>query len=154
MRTTVGAVAGLVAAAALLTGCGSDGGDTGTSGAGPAAESGPEGGSQSGSKGGAASRGAAHEVVLSVEGSGTTQVMYNAADSGFSQQTLPWKKTEKVELTAAEQRVGYLVSVIPGSVEGPDGRLVQAPCTITVDGRQVADNDGGKNPKGCSYTIK
>lgn len=32
--------------------------------------------------------------------------------------------------------------------------LQQAPCVIKVDGKQVADNDGGKNPKGCSYKIK
>lgn len=80
--------------------------------------------------------------------------MYSGVDSGFEQQTLPWTKTGTVELTAAEQKVGYLVNVVPGTVTGPDGKLQQAPCVIKVDGKKVAESDGVKTAKGCSYTIK
>ncbi|MFF4419337.1 hypothetical protein ACFY04_00865 [Streptomyces sp. NPDC001549] len=37
---------------------------------------------------------------------------------------------------------------------GPDGKLQQAPCVIKVDGKKVAESDGGTTVKGCSYTIK
>lgn len=150
MRKTVVGV-GLLVAAALLTGCGSDStnGNAKAGNDGATAEA-----SQSPSPTAAEKQGAIHEVILEVEGQGTTSIMYNAASSGFDQQTLPWKKTETVELTAAEQKVGYLVSVVPGSIQAANGTLQQAPCLIKVDGKQVADNDGGKNPKGCSYKIK
>jgi hypothetical protein len=46
------------------------------------------------------------------------------------------------------------VSIVPGSVQATDGTLQQAPCVIKVDGKQVADNNDGKNPKGCSYKLK
>ncbi|MFE2549355.1 hypothetical protein ACFXGI_12520 [Streptomyces sp. NPDC059355] len=159
MRRTVTGVALLVAAAALLTGCGSDGGNAdGKAKASPGADGGKPSAAQSPSAVPTASAGgkggATHEVTLEVEGQGRTQVMYHADSSGFEQQTLPWQKTETVELTAAEQKVGYLVNVVPGSVNSADGSLQQAPCTIKVDGRKVADNEGGKNPKGCSYLIK
>ncbi|MET9800265.1 hypothetical protein [Streptomyces sp. NPDC006368] len=149
MRRTVTAVA-LAVTAALLTGCGSDNGNAkgktgGDSGKAPettrSAPPTPAAGE------------ATHEVTLEVRGTGSTQIMWHAAGSGFEQQTLPWSKTETVELTAAEQKVGYLLSVVPGSVKGADGMLKQAPCTIKVDGKQVADNDGGKNPKGCTYKL-
>ncbi|MEU3778176.1 hypothetical protein AB0F11_34260 [Streptomyces sp. NPDC032472] len=161
MRKTVTGVA-LVVAAALLTGCGSDGGKKGGGGAdgagakapatqSPTAAASATGKAPAGKGGGDA---ATHEVTLEVTGQGRTQIMYNADTSGFDQQTLPWTKTETVKLTGAEQKVGYLVTVVPGSIQGADGMLQQAPCVIKVDGKQVADNDGGKNPKGCSYKIK
>ncbi|MEW2416450.1 hypothetical protein AB0953_22375 [Streptomyces sp. NPDC046866] len=163
MRRMVTGVA-LVVAAAVLTGCGSDGGkkaDGGTDGAGakasaaqtpsPSATATATGKAPAG-KG--AGEGATHEVTLEVSGQGRTQIMYNADTSGFEQQTLPWTKTETVRLTGAEQKVGHLVTVIPGSIQGADGMLQQAPCVIKVDGKQVADNNGGKNPKGCSYQLK
>ncbi|GGR92196.1 hypothetical protein [Streptomyces nojiriensis] len=144
--TTVTACA---AAAVLLTGCG---------GAKPKPEP------ADGSKGPAASAsapsapakagGATHEVTLEVGGTGTTAVMYNGIGSGFGQQTLPWSKSGTAELTAAEQKVGYLVSVIPGTINGADGTLQQAPCVIKVDGKKVAESDGVTTAKGCSYTIK
>ncbi|WP_239475942.1 hypothetical protein [Streptomyces sp. CS090A] len=93
-------------------------------------------------------------MTLEVEGSGKVAVMYNAAGSGFEEQSLPWTLTETVELTAAEQRVGYLVTAVPGTITAADGSLQQAPCVIKVDGKKVADNDAGKNPKGCTFTIK
>ncbi|MER7466139.1 hypothetical protein [Streptomyces sp. NPDC097981] len=163
MRRTVTGVALLVAAAALLTGCGSDSGKAdGKAKAAPSADGGKPSAAQSPSaaatptataKGGAKG-GATHEVTLEVEGQGQTPVMYHVDSSGFEPQTLPWAKTETVELTAAEQKVGYLVSVVPGSVKAADGSLQQAACTIKVDGKKVADNEGGKNAKGCSYLIK
>lgn len=80
--------------------------------------------------------------------------MYNAASQGFEEQKLPWTLTETVELTAAEQRVGYLVSVVPGTVTANDGTLQMGPCVIKVDGKKVADNAEGKTEKGCTYKIK
>lgn len=50
--------------------------------------------------------------------------------------------------------MGYLVTAVPGTITAADGSLQQAPCVIKVDGKKVADNDAGKNPKGCTFTIK
>ncbi|MFE6838863.1 hypothetical protein ACFVFI_28995, partial [Streptomyces sp. NPDC057705] len=93
-------------------------------------------------------------MTLEVGGTGKTAVMYSGIGSGFEQQTLPWSKSGTAELTAAERKVGYLVNVVPGTITGADGKLQQAPCTIKVDGKQVAQSDGVKNTKGCSYIIK
>ncbi|WP_405441171.1 hypothetical protein OG373_28550 [Streptomyces avidinii] len=57
-------------------------------------------------------------------------------------------------LTAAEQKVGYPVNVVPGTITGPDGKLQQAPCVIKVDGKKVAESDGVTAAKGCSCTIE
>ncbi|OEJ31550.1 hypothetical protein [Streptomyces subrutilus] len=149
-RTTTGTALGAAAAAAvLLTGCGSDTPK-------PAADNGKPGASQSpaSSAPAAKSGGATHEVTLEVGGTGKTAVMYSGVDSGFEQQTLPWTKSGTVELTAAEQKVGYLVNVVPGTITGADGKLQQAPCVIKVDGKKVAESDGVTTTKGCSYTIK
>ncbi|WP_030772097.1 hypothetical protein [Streptomyces sp. NRRL F-2664] len=155
MRRTITAMTLCAGAALLLVGCG---------GAEPKAA--PEGGKQqpqpvaSQNKGQdpapapAAGGGAKHEVVLEVGGTGRTAVMYSGIGSGFEQQTLPWSKSGTAELTAAEQKVGYLVSVVPGTITGADGKLQQAPCTIKVDGKVVAESDGVTNAKGCSYKIK
>lgn len=156
MRRTTIATALCAAAAVLLTGCGSE--DSGKpkpagSSGGPAASASTPG-AQSPSAPPAKSAAATHEVVLEVGGTGTTPVMYSGLDSGFEPQTLPWSKSGTAELTAAEQKVGYLVNVIPGTITGPDGKLQQAPCTIKVDGKVVAQSDGVKETKGCSYTIK
>ncbi|MYR94062.1 MULTISPECIES: hypothetical protein [unclassified Streptomyces] len=149
MRKTVTGIALAAAAAMLLTGCGSDGGSKGEASAADKAPS-----SQSASPKGATAEKGKHEVTLEVGGSGKVAVMYKAAGSGFEEQSLPWTLTETVELTAAEQRVGYLVTAVPGTITAADGSLQQAPCVIKVDGKKVADNDGGKNPKGCKFTIK
>ncbi|MEU9252430.1 hypothetical protein AB0D66_11365 [Streptomyces sp. NPDC048270] len=145
-RTTTGMALGAAAAAVLLTGCGSDTPNPAADSGGPAASQSPA----PAAKGG----GATHEVTLEVGGTGRTAVMYSGVDSGFEQQTLPWSKSGTVELTAAEQKVGYLVNVVPGTVTGADGKLQQAPCVIKVDGRKVAESDGVTTTKGCSYTIK
>ncbi|MFJ2750641.1 hypothetical protein [Streptomyces sp. NPDC087297] len=138
------------AAAVLLTGCG---------GAKPEPE--PAGGSKgpavsasTSSAPAKAGGGATHEVTLEVGGTGKTAIMYSGIGSGFEPQTLPWSKSGTAELTAAEQKVGYLVNVVPGTITGPDGKLQQAPCVIKVDGKKVAESDGVTTVKGCSYTIK
>ncbi|WP_405921270.1 hypothetical protein [Streptomyces sp. NBC_00122] len=137
------------AVAVLLTGCGSGTPKAAAEGGKPAAAS-----QSPASAPAAKAGGTTHEVTLEVGGTGRTAVMYSGVDSGFEQQTLPWTKTGTVELTAAEQKVGYLVNVVPGTVTGPDGKLQQAPCVIKVDGKKVAESDGVKTAKGCSYTIK
>ncbi|MFE7838207.1 hypothetical protein ACFU53_19770 [Streptomyces sp. NPDC057474] len=141
----------LVAAGVLLTGCGGDAGNSkeSTSGGKATAEA-----SESVSTSGGSGGGATHEVTLEVSGEGTTQVIYHAESVGSGQQTLPWTKTETVELTEAERTVGYrLVTVVPGSITKPDGTLQQAPCVIKVDGKKVTDNNGGKSSGGCTFRI-
>ncbi|WP_328790877.1 hypothetical protein [Streptomyces sp. NBC_00273] len=146
--TGVTALTACAAAAALLTGCGSAEPKPKPAGEGaPAA-------STSAPSAPAKAGGATHEVTLEVGGTGKTAVMYNGIGSGFEQQTLPWSKSGTAELTAAEQKVGYLVSVVPGTINGADGTLQQAPCVIKVDGKKVAESDGVTTVKGCSYTIK
>ncbi|WP_405941503.1 hypothetical protein [Streptomyces sp. NBC_00207] len=155
MRSTKTAMSAmtLCAAAVLLTGCGSDASKPAVDSGKPAAAS-PAPASSAPSAPPAKSGGATHEVTLEVGGTGKTAVMYSGIGSGFEQQTLPWSKSGTAELTAAERKVGYLVNVVPGTVTGADGKLQQAPCTIKVDGKQVAESDGVKNTKGCSYIIK
>ncbi|MFG2992940.1 hypothetical protein ACGFZK_27210 [Streptomyces sp. NPDC048257] len=135
------------AAAVLLTGCGSAKPQPAGDGGGPVP-------SPSASSAPAKAGGATHEVTLEVGGTGKTAVMYSGIGSGFEQQTLPWSKSGTAELTAAEQKVGYLVNVVPGTITGADGKLQQAPCVIKVDGKKVAESDGVSTVKGCSYTIK
>ncbi|MEV5983578.1 hypothetical protein AB0L85_00940 [Streptomyces sp. NPDC052051] len=142
-----GALAG-VAAAVLLTGCGSDSGDSGES----ARRQDKASTSQAASPTTKAD-GVTHEVTLQVTGSGSTQVLYKAKSNGFGKQKLPWTKTETVELTEAEQKVGYLVSVVPGSVPAADGMMKRGGCVIKVDGKKVADNDDGKSSELCEYKI-
>ncbi|MFE3558958.1 hypothetical protein ACFXKW_29480 [Streptomyces sp. NPDC059193] len=149
-RTTTGmTLCAAAAAAVLLTGCGSDAPE-------PAADNGKPAASQSAGASTPAAKtgGASHEVTLEVGGTGKTAVMYSGVGSGFEQQALPWTKSGTVELTAAEQKVGYLVNVVPGTVTRADGKLQQAPCVIKVDGKKVAESDGVTSTKGCSYTIK
>ncbi len=146
-RRSMTGAALLVVAGTLLTGCGSDSDGTTSDGA-------ETGTSRSASPTPTAADGTLHEVTLRVEGQGRVPVMYHADSSGSAEQTLPWRKTESIRLTDAERRTGYLVSVVPGSIKSVDGAVRQAPCFIEVDGRSVVDNDGGKNPKGCSYKIK
>lgn len=147
MRRTMTGVTVCAAAAVLLTGCGSAEPK-------PAGESERPAASASASSAPAKAGGATHEVTLEVGGTGKTAVMYSGIGSGFEQQTLPWSKSGTAELTAAEQKVGYLVNVVPGTITGPDGKLQQAPCVIKVDGNKVAESDGVTTVKGCSYTIK
>ncbi|MFF9770610.1 hypothetical protein ACF1GT_29185 [Streptomyces sp. NPDC014636] len=93
-------------------------------------------------------------MVFEVGGTGAAQVMWNGNSNHFEQVTLPWTKTESMQLEGAELKVGVTVTVVPGSVKGPDGILKPAPCTIKVDGKQVADNQNGKSAKPCEYKLK
>ncbi|WP_329416507.1 hypothetical protein OG802_33160 [Streptomyces sp. NBC_00704] len=144
---------GLLATAVLLTGCGGEEKDAGaaakTGEVSPSASaSGGAGGPSSGKKG------VTHEVVFEVGGKGATRVMWIGNTNHFEQVTLPWTKTESVQLEGAELKVGLLVSVVPGYVKGPDGLLKLAPCSIKVDGKQVADNQDGKSPGPCEFKLK
>ncbi|MEU8379614.1 hypothetical protein [Streptosporangium sp. NPDC048865] len=96
-----------------------------------------------------------YEVTLEVNGKGKVYqpIAYSADTNGTeSDVTLPWKKTVTVELTEAEQKVGYPISVIPGAVQDSDRMLKPAKCRILVDGKEVATNNGGENT--CKYTLK
>ncbi|MFH7594625.1 hypothetical protein WDV06_05890 [Streptomyces racemochromogenes] len=150
MRKTTTLTLSLLAAVALLAGCGSEKKDTG-----PAKEAAaPSASSTGGAKGATAKKtGVPHQVVFEVGGTGAAQVMWNGNSNHFDQVTLPWTKTESMQLVDAELKVGVTVSVVPGSVKGADGMLAPAPCTIKVDGRQVADNQGGKSAAPCTYKL-
>ncbi|GAA2307674.1 hypothetical protein OHT20_39090 [Streptomyces caniferus] len=145
MRKIISGTA-LVLTAALLTGCGSDGGPpTADKSANASVKPKPDSGSGE----------VKHEVTLEVLGHGTSQVYYNLNTNKFEKVKLPWKKTSTVTLaTDAEKRIGTTVSVVPGSVYNADGTLRAAACVITVDGKKVADNKGGKSDKMCKYDLK
>ncbi|MGV4981946.1 hypothetical protein ACVB8X_17585 [Streptomyces sp. NRAIS4] len=147
MRRTVTGAAALATTALLLTGCGGGSGKDSGQGGGKAASPSASAAAKPADK-------ATHTVTLQVTGEGSTTVMYNLSSDGAGTQKLPWTKTENIHLTAAEQRVGYLVSVVPGSVQGTGGMLKMASCSIKVDGKQVADNDGGKTNKPCEYKVR
>ncbi|MGW2670754.1 hypothetical protein ACWC5F_22175 [Streptomyces sp. NPDC001272] len=151
MRKTTTCTVSLLAAAALLTGCGSENKDAGPS----KAAASPSVSSSGGAKGSApATKGVPHQVVFEVGGTGAGKVMWIGNTNHFEQVTLPWTKTESMQLEGAELKVGVTVSVVPASVEGPDGMLAPAPCTIKVDGKQVADNQAGKSAEPCRYKLK
>jgi hypothetical protein len=159
-KTVTGTVTAtaFVLAAALLTGCGG------------AAEEGKDGGEGGGNAGrepsaapsqpgkpdtsGPAAEGTSHEVTIEVRGEGRTMVMWTLDESKTETVTLPWKRTATIAPRGAEKEVGRLVIVTPGTVQGADGMLTAASCTITVDGKKVSDNGGGKIPKPCSYKLK
>ncbi|MFE9388754.1 hypothetical protein [Streptomyces sp. NPDC006784] len=81
-------------------------------------------------------------------------IYYQLSSSGSESGSLPWKKTETLTLTPAQRKVGVLVSIVPGSVAGSDGILKPGACVITVEGKEVADNQGGKSDKGCEYRVR
>ncbi|MFF3454482.1 hypothetical protein ACFYXH_09135 [Streptomyces sp. NPDC002730] len=138
----------LVLATALLTGCGGDDGPATTD---KSAKADASGKSQSEAGSGEVK----HEVTLEVLGTGTSQVYYNLDTNKMEKVTLPWKKTATITLTTdAEKRIGTSVSVVPGSVTGSDGMLHPAACVITVDGKKVSDNQGGKSNKMCEAKVK
>jgi hypothetical protein len=151
MRRTLTAAA-FVLAAALLTGCG--GGEAKpadeSKGKSPAAQ---ESGKPKETGGDAVEEGAPHEVTIAVEGTGKSSVMYTLDDSDFAQVDLPWKKTATIAARGAEREVGRLVIVTPGNMTAADGKIVAGRCSITVDGKVVAESkdDSGKP---CSYKLK
>ncbi|MEJ8654787.1 hypothetical protein WKI65_43815 [Streptomyces sp. MS1.AVA.3] len=145
MRKIISGTA-LVLTAALLTGCGSgDGPSTADKAANASVKPKPDSGSAE----------VKHEVTLEVLGHGNSQVYYNLSTNKFEKVKLPWRKTETITLTTeAEKRIGTTVTVVPGSVYNADGTLRAAACVITVDGKKVADNKGGKSNKMCRYDLK
>jgi hypothetical protein len=69
--------------------------------------------------------------------------------------TLPWKKSDKLTLSSTERKVGITVSVVPGPMRLSNGQFAAAPCSITVDGKKVAENPGGADGKHmCEYTLR
>jgi hypothetical protein len=153
MRKTATLTISLLAAATVLvTGCGSEKKDASPAKASEVSPSIPASGEAKGSASG--KKGVPHQVTFEVGGTGAAQVMWNGNSNHFEQVTLPWTKTEAMQLEGAELKVGVTVSVVPGSVKGQDGMLKPAPCLIKVDGKQVADNQDGKSPEPCEYKLK
>ncbi|MFI9063856.1 hypothetical protein ACIGQE_18495 [Streptomyces sp. NPDC053429] len=152
MRKTATLTFSLLAAAMLLTGCGSEKKDAGPAKTGSAS---PSASASSGAKGSSSGmKGVPHQVVFEVGGTGASKVMWIGNTNHFEQVTLPWTKTESMQLEGAELKVGVTVSVVPGSVKASDGMLKAAPCTIKVDGKVVADNQDGTSPEPCMYKLK
>jgi hypothetical protein len=145
MRKTAPLTSSLFAAAVLATGCGSEKKDASPAKASEASPSGMSSGKK---------KGVPHQVVFEVGGADAAQIMWIGNSNHFEQVTLPWTKTESIQMEGAELKVGVTVSVVPGAVRGPDGMLKPAPCTIKVDGKQVADNQDGKSAKPCEYKLK
>ncbi|MFF9689183.1 hypothetical protein [Streptomyces sp. NPDC014623] len=152
MRKTLTATA-FVLAAALLTGCG--GGEEEPAEAGKAGSPAAQKSAKPEEAGGeAVEGGASHEVTITVKGTGRSNVMYTLDDSDFTEVDLPWTKTATIAPRGAEREVGRLVIVTPGNMTAADGMLVAAGCSITVDGKTVVENEGGKTGKPCSYKLK
>lgn len=152
MRKSATLTISLLATAALLTGCGGEKKDSGPAKAGEAS---PNASARGGAKGSSSGKkGVSHQVVFEVDGTGAAQVMWVGNTNHFEQVTLPWTKTESIQLEGAQLNVGVTVSVAPGPVKGSDGMLKPAPCTIKVDGKQVADNQGGKSAGLCEYELR
>ncbi|WDM14640.1 hypothetical protein J3S85_25890 [Streptomyces lavenduligriseus] len=152
MRKTATLTISVLATMALVTGCGGEKKDAGPAKTSEVSPSSPASGEAKGSAAG--KKGVPHQVIFEVGGTGTTQIMWKGNSNHFQQVTLPWTKTETMQLQDAELKVGVTVSVVPGSVKGPDGMLKPAPCTIKVDGKQVADNQNGKSSEPCEYKLK
>jgi hypothetical protein len=140
------AIAALIAAAALVTGCGSSGdGKT---------EHADKGTPTSAPKPATGGQGRTYDVSFEVGGKGKSNVYYNLDTNRSEEVTLPWKKSDKISLTSTERKVGITVSVVPGPTVLSNGQLAAAPCSITVDGKQVAEDPGGADGKHmCEYTL-
>ncbi|PBC82103.1 hypothetical protein SAMN05428945_3340 [Streptomyces sp. 2224.1] len=140
----------LVLTTSLLTGCGSNGKPAP---AGKSAHVQADAGGKPGADSGSGE--VKHKVTLEVLGTGTSKVYYSLDTNKMVTVPLPWKKTSTIALTTdAEKRTGIGVNVVPGSVPASDGTLRPAACVITVDGKKVSDNKGGKSDKMCKYTVK
>jgi hypothetical protein len=139
-------ITALIAAAGLMTACGSgeektDRTDKGT----PASSPKPAADGQD----------KTYEVSFEVGGKGKSSVYYNLDTNRSEQVTLPWKKSDKLTLTSTERKVGITVSVVPGPTMVSSGQLGAAPCSITVNGKKVAEDPGGADGKHmCEYTLR
>ncbi|MFD7688976.1 hypothetical protein [Streptomyces sp. NPDC059781] len=145
-------VTALIAAAGLMTACGGGSGD----GDEKERAGGSTAASSSEASSGASSEGEdkTYEVTLEVGGAGKSSVYYTLGTNSTEQVTLPWKKTDEMTLNSTERKVGITVSVVPGSVKLSNGQLGAAPCSITVDGKKVVEDQGGAEGKHlCEYTI-
>ncbi|WP_380659561.1 hypothetical protein [Sinosporangium siamense] len=95
------------------------------------------------------------KVTLEVIGKGkSVQPIAFVADVAGTEADaeLPWKKTVTVELTKAEQKVGRLINIIPGSVRDAKGKIKLGKCRILVEGKVVATNDSGQVL--CEHMLK
>ncbi|WP_369242291.1 hypothetical protein AB5J56_44920 [Streptomyces sp. R21] len=141
-------IAALIAAVGLMTACGSSGDDDKTD----RADKGPH---TSSSKPASDGQDRTYEVSFEVGGKGKSSVYYNLDTNHAEQVTLPWKKSDKLTLNSTERKVGITVSVVPGPVILANGQAAAAPCSITVDGKKVAEDPGGAKGKHmCKYTLK
>ncbi|WP_326756822.1 hypothetical protein OH738_00455 [Streptomyces hirsutus] len=139
-------ITALIAAAGLMTACGSSGGDK---------KERADKGTSTSSKPAADGQDKTYEVTFKVGGEGKSSVYYNLDTNRSEQVTLPWKKSDKLTLNSTERKVGITVSIVPGPVKLSTGQYAAAPCSITVDGKKVAENPGGVDGKHmCEYTLR
>ncbi|GGK58750.1 hypothetical protein [Streptomyces flaveus] len=140
-------ITALIAAAGLMTACGGSGDDGKTERAGKSTPTSSKPASDGQDK--------TYEVTFEVGGKGKSRVAYNLDTNHFEQITLPWKKSDQLTLSSTQRKVGTTVSVVPGPVMLSNGQLGVAPCSITVDGKKVAENPGGADGKHmCEYTLR
>ncbi|MFI8308157.1 hypothetical protein ACIF80_33055 [Streptomyces sp. NPDC085927] len=141
-------ITALVAAVGLMTACGSSSDDD-------KKESADKGAATSPSKPASDGQDKTYEVTFEVGGEGKSSVYYNLDTNRSEQVTLPWKKSDKLTLNSTERKVGIIVSIVPGSVKLSNGQLGAAPCSISVDGKKVAEDPGGVEGKHmCEYTLR
>jgi hypothetical protein len=141
-------ITALIAAAGLMAACGSSGDDDKT-------ERADKGTPTSSPKPAPDGQDRTYEVSFEVGGKGKSSVYYNLDTNRSEQVTLPWKKSDKLTLNSTERKVGTTVSVVPGPVMLSNGQFAAAPCSITVDGKKVAEDPGGADGKHmCEYTLR
>ncbi|MFC5816539.1 MmpS family protein [Nonomuraea harbinensis] len=95
---------------------------------------------------------AVRQVKLEVLGKGTSAqpIVYHLDTNGTENDAdLPWSRTAEIELTAAEQKAGRLITLVSGSVRDANGQFQPAACRITVDGEKVASGKGT-----CEHLLK
>ncbi|MEV8037486.1 hypothetical protein [Streptomyces sp. NPDC086182] len=142
-----GTIAALIAAAALMTACGSSSDGK--------AERADKGAPTSSPKPASDGQDRTYAVSFEVGGKGKSSVYYNLDTNHSEQVALPWKKSDKLTLNSTERKVGITVSVVPGPVMLSNGQFAAAPCSITVDGKKVAEDPGGADGKHmCEYTLR
>lgn len=141
-------ITALIAAAGLMTACGSGGDDA-------KQERADKNPATSSSKPASEGQDKTYEVTLEVGGEGRSSVYYNLDTNRSEQVTLPWKKSDSITLNSTQRKVGTIVSVVPGPVKLSNGQLAAAPCSITVDGKKVTEDPGGVDGKHmCEYTLR